>query len=125
MAVVLGTVVGVKVIQSSTTGTAKVFVVDDITGLRETLQLWDDIDGVIPDRVTQSMWVAQCRDALVNGKQVLIDTGSGTRRRSSRSSCGHDGSPRRPGGVKQLPCPLRPGRRGRADTADARARRPA
>jgi hypothetical protein len=77
MAVVLGTVVGVKVIQSSTTGTAKVFVVDDITGLRETLQLWDDIDGVIPDRVTQSMWVAQCRDALVNGKQVLIDTGSG------------------------------------------------
>lgn len=70
--VVIGTVLGVKISRSSTADNAKVFVRDEATELSETFQLWDDSDAEIPDRVTQSMWVSLCRDAVVNGKRVLV-----------------------------------------------------
>jgi hypothetical protein len=48
--------------------------VQPTTGQKEKLNLWTDEDGLIPDRVTQSMWLSMCRDAVTHGNQVLIVT---------------------------------------------------
>jgi hypothetical protein len=43
-------------------------------GDTEKLNLWTDDDALIPDRVTQSMWLSMCRDAVTHGNQVAIVT---------------------------------------------------
>ena len=45
--------------------------VDGMDG-REKCQLWADSDASVPDRVTQSMWVSMCREALAHGSEVLV-----------------------------------------------------
>jgi hypothetical protein len=44
---------------------------DDVNGVRETLILWNDTDALLPDRVTQSMWISICRDSLAHGNSIL------------------------------------------------------
>jgi len=39
---------------------------------REKLQLWSDVDAAVPDRVTQSMWVSLCREALTHGNDLTV-----------------------------------------------------
>src|SRR5688572_3892894 len=51
--------------------TAATVEVDGIDG-REKCQLWTDSDWSVPDRVTQSMWVSMCREALAHGSEVLV-----------------------------------------------------
>ena len=67
--VYFGTVNALKISQN----TAKLFLGED-NGGSETMQLWADADGIIPDRVTQSMWVSMCRDALTTGSHLMVVT---------------------------------------------------
>jgi hypothetical protein len=53
---------------------AKVEVNDEGDKVKETFVLFSDADGVVPDRVTQSMWVSLCRAAIVNGKRITVST---------------------------------------------------
>jgi hypothetical protein len=52
----------------------KVDLLDESDGVVETLVLWNNADdAVIPDQVTQSMWMAMCRDSL-EGRRITITT---------------------------------------------------
>jgi hypothetical protein len=53
---------------------AKVTVIDEEDKQDETFILFADADSAIPDRVTQSMWLSLCRDAILNGKRISVGT---------------------------------------------------
>lgn len=53
---------------------AKVQITDVATGELETFLLYSDTDAAVPDRVTQGLWLALCRDALLNGNQLTVLT---------------------------------------------------
>lgn len=53
---------------------AKVVVEDEDENQEELFQLFVDADGVVSDRVRQSMWVSLCREAILTGKRVSIST---------------------------------------------------
>jgi hypothetical protein len=82
MASISGTVVEVEVTHYGLTAddgatieiSGAQITVQPATGRKEKLNLWTDEDGLIPDRVTQSMWLSMCRDAVTHGNQVLIVT---------------------------------------------------
>lgn len=56
------------------TGFGKVYVQDETDGANEAFVLYSDGDGVVSDRVLQSMWVSMCRDAIVSGRRVSVST---------------------------------------------------
>jgi hypothetical protein len=53
---------------------AKMIVVDEEDKVDEVFVLFTDPDGVVPDRVTQSMWLSLCRDAILSGKRIRVTT---------------------------------------------------
>ncbi len=48
------------------------FAAIELEGEPEKLTLWNDVDTVLPDRVTQSMWVSLCREALIHGNSLDV-----------------------------------------------------
>lgn len=54
-------------------GIGKITVLDE-GGLEELFHLFVDSDGVVSDRVLQSMWVSLCRESLLTGKVVEVAT---------------------------------------------------
>ncbi|MCA1675342.1 MAG: hypothetical protein LC799_25190 [Actinobacteria bacterium] len=53
---------------------AKVFIDDEEDNVEEAFILFTDPDGVVPDRVAQSMWLSLCRDAVLTGKRINVFT---------------------------------------------------
>ncbi|MEU5877662.1 hypothetical protein [Spirillospora sp. NPDC047279] len=55
---------------------AKFQMKDETDGSAETFILFADTDAEIPDRVTQSLWSAILRDAILNGTRIQVGTPS-------------------------------------------------
>jgi len=49
------------------------FEVDDPFQGREKFQLWSDEVSGAQDRITQSLWVSLCREAMVQGWSVAVN----------------------------------------------------